>query len=320
MLSSRFSLGALFSCVAFCAFLPAAEEPAQQKGKKQSEAEESLKEATARVYKKVGETELKLYVFNPPGLKAADKRPAIVFFFGGGWTNGSPTQFAEHCRYLASRGMVAMTAEYRVKSRNESTVEQSTADAKSAIRFVRSHAMELGIDPKRIAAGGGSAGGHLAACTGTLDGADEPGEDTKVSAVPNAMVLFNPALVLPSRKELQAKGDARNLSSRFAGDPQALSPADHVRSGQPPAIVFHGKDDTTVAIDTAEKFRDNALKAGNRCELVAYEGETHGFFNWNRKGKAKFADTLEKTDEFLASLGWLEGKPAVREFFKGAIE
>ena len=57
-----------------------------------------------------GDTKLDLYIYYPEGHKPTDKRPAIVFFFGGGWTNGSPGQFEQHCKHLASRGMVAITA------------------------------------------------------------------------------------------------------------------------------------------------------------------------------------------------------------------
>jgi len=113
------------------------------------------------LYKAVGETELKLHVFTPEGHRASDKRPAIVFFFGGGWNGGSPSQFYPHCDYLASRGMVAAAAEYRVKSRNKTTPRECVKDGKSAVRWLRQHAGELGIDPKRVAAGGGSAGGHV---------------------------------------------------------------------------------------------------------------------------------------------------------------
>jgi acetyl esterase len=286
-----------------------------QAGGRKADDADALKGSTSHVYKTVNGTELKLYVFAPEGHSPSQKRSAIVFFFGGGWTNGSPTQFAPQSKYLATRGMVAVVADYRVKSRNDSTVEQSTADAKSAIRWVRSHSSELGIDPKRIAAGGGSAGGHLAGITGTLVGGDEPGEETLVSSRPDAMVMFNPALVLPSRAELKQSGDAKDLGSRFSGDPIAMSPLAHVKPGQPPAIIFHGKADTTVPYATAQQFTDAAMKAGNRCELCGYEGQGHGFFNSNRPGKEYFAKTLEKTDEFLASLGWLEGKPTVREFF-----
>src|SRR6478752_6465872 len=75
--------------------------------------------AAVETYKTVGDTKLNLYVYYPPGHKVSDKRAAIVFFFGGGWTNGSPSQFEQHCKHLASRGMVAMTADYRGASRQQ---------------------------------------------------------------------------------------------------------------------------------------------------------------------------------------------------------
>ena len=92
--------------------------------------------------------------------------------------------------------MVAMAAEYRVYSRHKARVVDCVADAKSAIRWVRKNADRLGIDPDRIASGGGSAGGHLAAAVGTLEEFDEPDEDSSISSCPNAMLLFNPALDL----------------------------------------------------------------------------------------------------------------------------
>src|SRR5439155_707597 len=103
--------------------------------------------AKIETYKTVGDTKLNLYVYYPEGHKPTDKRPAIVFFFGGGWTNGSPTQFEPHCKYLASRGIVAITADYRVASRQQVKVAGCVADAKSAIRFVRKEAARLGVDP-----------------------------------------------------------------------------------------------------------------------------------------------------------------------------
>ena len=102
------------------------------------------------VYKKVDGVELKLHIFQPDDFKQTDKRPAIVFFFGGGWVSGSPSQFYPHSAYLASRGMVAMAADYRVKNRNKTTPFECVRDGKSAIRWVRGHAAELGIDPERI--------------------------------------------------------------------------------------------------------------------------------------------------------------------------
>jgi acetyl esterase/lipase len=130
-----------------------------------------LPDAKTEVYKTLGDTKLKLYIFNPTDVGTnSSAKAAIVFFFGGGWRNGSPAQFAPQCRRLASLGVVAITADYRVSSRQQSTVNDSIQDAKSAIRYVRENATRLGIDPKRIAAGGGSAGGHLAAATALIPG------------------------------------------------------------------------------------------------------------------------------------------------------
>ena len=121
----------------------------------------SLEGATAYVYKRVAGTELKLWVFSPSGLKAPDARAAIVFFGGGGWVNQSPAQFSPQARELASKGLVAVVADYRVLNANNATPYDAVADAKSAIRWLREHAAELHIAPASLAASGGSAGGHL---------------------------------------------------------------------------------------------------------------------------------------------------------------
>jgi len=270
------------------------------------------------VYKTVKDAKLQLHVFEPEGHKASDKRPAIVFFFGGGWTGGTPTQFYPQCKYLASRGMVAISAEYRVKGTHGVSPFECVTDGKSAIRWVRAHAVELGIDPNRLAAGGGSAGGHVAACTGTIDGLDDPAEDASVSSKPNAMVLFNPVLMLDVA-EFAKLGipDAwlKQVKARFGGrDPRAISPFNHVDAADPPTIIFHGKADTTVPFRTAELFAEAMKKAGVRCELVGFDGQGHGFFNLGRS--EAFFDTLREADKFLASLGWLKGEPTVEEFRK----
>ena len=187
--------------------------------------------AEVETYKTVGDTKLNLYIYYPPGHKPTDKRAAIVFFFGGGWTNGSPGQFEQHCKHLASRGMVAMTADYRVASRQQVKAVSCVADAKSAIRYVRKEATRLGVDPNRIVAGGGSAGGHIAACTGVIQGFDEMGEDASISSVPNAMALFNPAVVLAPAEGLSNVNEERvsSLKERMGVEPQAavaLSPGE----------------------------------------------------------------------------------------------
>lgn len=270
--------------------------------------------AKAKVYKTTtdkrgNEVKLNLYIFEPENHQASDSRPAIVFFFGGGWNNGKPSQFTEHCKHLASRGMVAMTADYRVRTRQGTPAIACVSDGKSAVRWIRSNAKQLGVDPEKIAAGGGSAGGHVAATTGVIKEYDETTEDQKISSVPNAMVLFNPALVLApvEGQELPNAAKLKTLKSRVGADPKTISPLHHIAAGAPPTIIFHGKTDKTVPYITAELFTKAMKEASNRCELVGYEKQGHGFFNYGRK-KGRYDQTVAEMDKFLASLGYLEEK------------
>lgn len=247
------------------------------------------------VYKIVGDVELRLDLFEAQSHDAATAAPAMVFFFGGGWRTGSPKQFYEHCKYYAARGVVAMSAEYRVKNKHGTTPIECIKDGKSAIRWVRAHASELGVDPNRIIAGGGSAGGYVAAATGVLEGVEEEGEDLNISSMPNAMVLFNPVT------------DTTEIgygSKRFGARPEEFSPAHQVRKGLPPAIIFHGTADTTVPFENTQRFCDLMKHAGNICELVPFEGKPHGFFNPGRDATS-YPATLQATDKFLASIGFL---------------
>jgi len=142
-------------------------------------------------FKKTIQTDLNLWIFYPNNHKKSDKAASIVFFFGGGWNGGSPAQFLQQAKYLQQRGMVSILADYRVKSRNNTQAIYCLKDAKSAIRWVRTNARKIGIDPNRIVASGGSAGGHLAAATGTIPIAIATAENTgkKVAVVATLLVI-----------------------------------------------------------------------------------------------------------------------------------
>ena len=277
-----------------------------------------LKGAERVVYKTVGDTQLHLHIFRPT--KQRTKAPAIVFFFGGGWRSGTPAQFEQQCRYLASRGMVAMTAEYRIRNMHGTLATACVADGKSAVRWIRANAKRLGVDPGRIAAGGGSAGGHVAACTGVIAGFEGKGEDGKISSVPNAMVLFNPPCVLapvPTRKDFLNAENIVGLRERMGVAPVELSPWHHIRKGLPPTLVLHGEEDPTVKFWTAKVFVEKMQLSNNAAELAAYPGEAHGFFNYGRGGNRMFIATMRRTDEFFVKLGWLKGKPSIEQFNAG---
>jgi acetyl esterase len=255
--------------------------------------------ATAEVYKNVSGDDLWIYRFDPAGHDAKnDKRPAVVFFFGGGWNGGSVTQFEQHSKYLASRGMVAFVADYRVKSRQKTGPDACVADGKSAIRWVRENAERLGIDPGRIGAGGGSAGGHVAATTGICDGLDDAAErDSKISSKADALLLFNPVY------DNGPKGYGHDREKQWF---PAISPAHNITKDDPPTIVFLGSKDSLIPVSTAKKFDADLKVAGVKSEVWIYEGQPHGFFN-ESKSTESFLDTVLKMDAFLVSLGWLEG-------------
>ena len=279
-----------------------------------------MRDARVEVYKTIGDVKLNLYMFNPPESTPAARRAAIVFFFGGAWRGGSPAQFEAQCRHLASLGMVAITVDYRVSSRHHSTIADSVRDAKSAIRFVRDNALRLGIDPQRIAAGGGSAGGHIAAAAGVIPGLDEPSENQAISSIPNALVLFNPVVLLApvaGDKELtQVVTQLRELpplapkpgdQGPLQGvDLASVSPWHHVSKNDPPTIILHGRADTTVPYLTVEAFAKKMRAFGNRCELAGFDGQNHGFFNYRPDGNKYYDETLGKAEDFLASLGYLK--------------
>jgi acetyl esterase len=263
------------------------------------------------IYKTVDSIDLKLWIFNPKDLKDTDSHPAIIFFFGGGWRQGTPIQFVPHCKYLADRGMVAMVADYRVRNRHQNLANKCVHDAKSAIRYIRQNAARLGIDPERIAAGGGSAGGHLAAATTMFPEHHDAADDWSVSPRPNALVLFNPAVILANVPNLwqlkQTKED--ELKERMGVELESMSPYHHVKSGIGPTIIFHGIDDKTVPFKTVDLFRKKMRENSNRCELVGYHDEGHGFFNYGKNSNGPFIDTVRKMDAFLCSIGYLDSPP-----------
>ncbi len=253
------------------------------------------------VYKAVGKTELHLHVFTPEDHKASDRRPAIVFFFGGGWNGGFPSQFYPHCQYLASRGMVAMSAEYRVKSRNNTTPRECVKDGKSAVRWIRKYAKQLGVDPMRIAAGGGSAGGHVAAATGTVKGFEGDGEDLNVSSRPAALVLFNP--VYDNGPDGYGYARVKEYWKEF-------SPMHNISQDTPPTVVFLGTEDKLIPVKTAETYKKLMADKGRRCDLHLYKSQGHGFFNFTNKDN--YTKTVIEMDRFLSSLGYLEGNPTLQ--------
>jgi acetyl esterase/lipase len=255
-----------------------------------------LEPARRIVYKTVGDRSLHLDVFAPAGLKAGDRRACFLTIHGGGWVNLGPRRQYPFADHYARLGLVGISVEYRLAAGTNVTVFDCVKDARSAMRYVRAHASELGIDPQKIIANGGSAGGHLAAGLALFDGTDEAGEDTTVSTRPDALVLFFPVIDTSA----DGYGQAR-IGARW----REISPLHHVRAGLPPTLLFHGTADTTTPFKGAQAFHDAMVQAGNRCELVVQEGGTHGYL---MRTQPLVEETLRRTDAFLASLGFLPGR------------
>lgn len=272
----------------------AAETPAKKPAKTVRYADSlipSLHPTRLVPYKRAGERELRLHVFQPPGWKAFDRRPAFVAIHGGGWSGGDATRIYPFTDYFAREGFVAVSVEYRLyKPSAGVTVFDCVQDGRSAVRYLRAHAQEFGIDPARIVVSGASAGGHVAVATTLFSGFDDPKEDAKISAEPNALVLFYPVIDTSTAGYGNAK-----IGARW----RELSPAHNVRAGLPPTLVFHGTGDATTPFAGAELFHDEMRKAGNRVELDVRPGGGHGYLLMDR---ASFEDTLAKTERFLRSV------------------
>ncbi|MBI5386007.1 MAG: sulfatase-like hydrolase/transferase [Verrucomicrobia bacterium] len=290
---------------------PPASEPTESSRKPQSRAVSATPAANSEevpvetlIYKRTADRELKLFLDKPADWKPTDKRPAIVFFFGGGWVGGSPAQFLKQSQYLATRGMVGVRVEYRTIPKGDAGPPTlCCADAKSALRYVRAHAAELGIDPQRIAAAGGSAGGHLAAFTALVKGLDDPQDDLTVSCRPNALVLFNPVF---------NNGPGQWGHARVGDRYQEFSPAHNISRDAPPTVVFLGNQDKLIPVPTLGEFEARMKQACARCEAHVYPGAGHGFFNRDSAQGAWFTMTLIEADKFLTSLAWLTGEPTLK--------
>ena len=258
--------------------------------------------ADKHVYKKVGQRELTIEITSPENWKKGDRRPAIVYFFGGGWTNGTPEQFRPQAEYFAKRGLVCARADYRVKSRDGVKPADCVEDARSAMRWVRANAPMLGVDPDRIVSSGGSAGGHLAACVCFSEGVDADTDDLSVSPRPNAMILYNPALDFIAFKESNLEKHAQGMDDETL---RLISPLRLVSGATPPTLIVDGTSD--FLYDQNKAFADKGKELGAPVEAYFADDQPHGFFNaspWLEK-------TTQRADEFLQAIGYLAPEPKV---------
>ena len=254
------------------------------------------------VYKKIDTTELQLYLYKPLNFSTRKIYNCIVFFHGGGWNKGNPDMFKRQAMYFASRGLIAISAEYRIKNKHNTTPFEAVEDAKSAIRYVRENAIKLNINPNKIAAGGGSAGGHLAAACGNIIGLDNPDENLEISSIPNALALLNPVI---------DNGPGSFGYNRFKERYKEISPIDNITEGAPPTIILIGTKDKLIPVNTVENYKSKMEAVGSSCDLKLYKDVGHAFFA--KPPKKYFIETTYQIDLFLRLLDFLSGTPTIKK-------
>ena len=265
----------------------------------------SLPGSEPHVFRQVGEVELRLHVVKPEGWSADRARPCLVSFFGGGWNSGTPERGIAWAKWAASHGMVGIAPDYRTRDRMDGQPEDCVSDGRAAIAWIVAHAAGLGVDPNKIIALGGSAGGHVAAWTAIP--APGPGKDDPAPKVlPAALVLVNPVT--------DTKDGGYGGLKRFKTEARAraCSVLDQMPAKMPPTIVFHATADVTVPHANSVAFRDKLIAGGNRCELVTFEGLGHAYYSskFGDAGKAAYKRTTEELEKFLTSLGLVGKSPS----------
>jgi len=296
---------AMISMLLGAALAAAQQPPARPKGSEEPafqlpagvEVERDL------VYARYGARELKLDLYRPAS--GEGPFPGIVFIHGGGWRGGNRSAFRRQAAHLAAKGFVGAAIEYRLSG--EAAYPAAVHDAKAAVRWMRANAAKYRINPDKIGAAGGSAGGHLVSLLGTTAAIRElegEGGNSGFSSRVQAVAAFNPALdlITPERQP----GNAQEAVRGFLGGPYEkmpgayaqASPITHAGKASAPHLFLHGTADATVPYQQSVDMQKKLRAAGVRAELFTAEGAPHGFYN----RPPHFQPTLERMEQFFQSV------------------
>ena len=246
-------------------------------------------------------TSLRFQVFSPAqsgGEKG--KHPAIIFWFGGGWMNGTTKQFSYQSQWFAEKGFVAFTPEYRTYKDGYSFLTDMQ-DAFDFLQYLDANTEQFFIDRESIFLSGGSAGGYLAVSTVMF-------HCLQIKLKICGLVLFNPVL------DTSVHGFQSSALLEQPWNPIIFSPLHFLYATQkepillPPMLIFHGTDDTTMPFARIELFVKEAERQNMKIRLWPYPGLEHGFFNYRDGKNPCFEDSLKKALNFCEEV---LGKPEV---------
>lgn len=237
------------------------------------------------VFSSVEGRELHLHIFHAAGAQTKHPSPALLLFHGGGWRFGSPQQFYPQCQYFAAQGVTCISAEYRLGPNHLPDITDAIKDAADALAYLHNNASRLAIDTRRVFAGGGSSGGHLALALGL-------GLHGNESARPAGLALYNPVL------DLSPCAPANYLAGHGW---EEISPQHQINDGLPPTLILAGSEDPEVTPKMVNDFCDRASAAGSTCSNIEYAGQSHGFFN-DYKGNIYFEQTNSAVLKFIQGM------------------
>lgn len=257
---------------------------------------DSVRMLSDLTYAAPGAEALTLDLFSPR--QGNGSVPGIVFVSCGGWITGSKSQFWRQGVYLATHGFISAATQCRLAP--AARFPDQLNDTIAAVRWLRDHAKEHGVDPKRIAIAGASSGGYLAALVGSnlWNGSDWSGASPNARV--QAAVVFNGVLDVSG---FDTPSTVRTNLTNFLGaardeNPNLwlfASPLNHVSPAAAPVLLLHGTNDTTVPYSQSVAMQRRLRGAGVKAELFTAEGAGHGFFNqppWYEPSIAAAAEFL----------------------------
>ncbi|MBM3333171.1 alpha/beta hydrolase [Candidatus Sumerlaeota bacterium] len=299
--------GMLSAAVAVAILVSPAVAARQTAPAKETETDEAVATSTVAVtrnivYARVGEHDLLLDLYEPT--KGGGPFPGVICIHGGGMSGGNKTAFGRHAAYLAERGYVAVSVDYRLSG--VAKYPASINDCKAAVRWMRANAKKYRIAPDRIGAIGGSAGGYLVAMLAATT--DKPEFDGEVgvtgfsSRVQAAVPLAPPADLLLRARMMPGAGTTKSYTAYLGAGPdenprrwEQASPINHVDRKSAPMLIMHATGDPTTPYQVSVELQKRCEAVGAQSELVPIEYNSHSF--WSAKNW--FGPTMERATAFF---------------------